>query len=109
MVHVIVANTDTRCMLVLHLLPQQPEAQELQSVLQPVGQHLVAAAAAEENRRSPCYNQNKVVAEALQGLSWLAYTGPNCGEQLPVTGDATNACLLEAPPTSAVHCEHVLH
>lgn len=59
---------------------QQPEVAELQQVLQPVAEHMMAAASAAENRRSQAFNQLKVVAEALQGLSWLAYTGPSCGE-----------------------------
>jgi hypothetical protein len=59
---------------------QQPDVAELQQVLQSVAQHMVAASAAAENRRSAAFNQLKVVAEALQGLSWLAYTGPSCGK-----------------------------
>lgn len=60
--------------------PQQPDVSELQQLLQPVAQHMMDASAAAENRRSQAFNQVKVVAEALQGLSWLAYTGPSCGE-----------------------------
>jgi hypothetical protein len=61
---------------------QQPDVAELQQVLQSVAQHMVAASAAAENRRSAAFNQLKVVAEALQGLSWLAYTGPSCGKAM---------------------------
>lgn len=31
------------------------------------------------NMRLQAFNHNKTVAEAMQALSWLAYTGPNCG------------------------------
>jgi adenylyl cyclase-associated protein len=68
------------CTLLPLSLLQQPEVAELQQVLQPVAQHMMEASSAAENRRSNAFNQLKVVAEALQGLSWLAYTGPNCGE-----------------------------
>jgi len=60
---------------------QQPEVAELQQVLQPVADHMMQASALAENRRSQAFNQLKVVAEALHGLSWLAYTGPNCGKK----------------------------
>jgi adenylyl cyclase-associated protein len=59
---------------------QQPGMDQLQSVLQPVAQPMMAASSLAENRRSPAFQQLKVVAEGLQGLSWLAYTGPSCGE-----------------------------
>jgi len=29
--------------------------------------------------RSPYQNHFKLVSEAMQTLSWVAYTGPNCG------------------------------
>lgn len=68
--------TRPNCLVLL----QQPDVSELQQVLQPVAQHMMEASTAAENRRSAAFNQLKVVAEALHGLSWLAYTGPNCGE-----------------------------
>lgn len=40
----------------------------------------MAAAALAENRRSPVFQQLKVLAEGMQALTWLAYTGPSCGE-----------------------------
>jgi hypothetical protein len=69
-------NTHAVCVVRL----QQPDVSELQQVLQPVGQHMLEASTAADNRRSAAFNQLKVVAEALHGLTWLAYTGPNCGE-----------------------------
>lgn len=57
---------------------------ELQQLLQPVAQQMVAASALADNRRSAAFNQIKVVTEALHGLSWLAYTGHTCGECLGV-------------------------
>lgn len=64
-------------------------------MLQPVAQHMMEASSAAENRRSAAFNQLKVVAEALHGLSWLAYTGPNCGERMLALWLANClACLL---------------
>lgn len=59
---------------------QQPEPAALQGLLQRVAEPMMAAGSLADNRRSPAFQQLKVVAEALQGLSWLAYTGPSCGE-----------------------------
>ncbi len=60
---------------------QQPETQQqLQSVLQPVVDAMMAASSMAEQRRSQAFQQCKVVAEVLRALSWLAYTGPGCGE-----------------------------
>jgi hypothetical protein len=77
--------------------PQQPDVAELQQLLQPVAQHMMDASAAAENRRSQAFNQVKVVAEALQGLSWLAYTGPSCGEH-------TQLALVHLRPRNYTVC-----
>jgi adenylyl cyclase-associated protein len=59
---------------------QQPDTAQLQSVLAPVAEPMMAASTLADNRRSACFQQNKVAAEGLQALTWLAYTGPSCGE-----------------------------
>lgn len=69
----------TYCMRHVCCLLQQPDVAQLQSVLQPVAEPMMTASSLAENRRSACFQQLKVVAEVLQGLSWLAYTGPNSG------------------------------
>jgi hypothetical protein len=61
-------------------LAKQPPMAELQQLLQPVADEMVAAGQLADNRRSAAFQQLKVVAESLNGLSWLAYTGPACGE-----------------------------
>ena len=38
-----------------------------------------AATALTEGRRSAVFNHQKAVAEFLHALSWMVYTGPNCG------------------------------
>lgn len=81
--HVEQAFQEQRNVLALAVHAKQPDVVELQQVLQPVAQHMMEASSAAENRRSTAFNQLKVVAEALQGLSWLAYTGPNCGLHPP--------------------------
>ena len=62
---------------------QKPSDTELQQLLQPVGQQLVAAGELAGGPRSAHQNQFKLVSEAAQALSWVAYTGPNCGMRLP--------------------------
>lgn len=61
---------------------------------------MMAAATLADNRRSPAFQQNKVVAEALQSLSWLAYTGPSCGEL---------GCMHASPSTAAATISPSLH
>lgn len=52
----------------------------LQQLLAPVARSIMAATQQSEGRRNASFNALKLVAEALQALSWLAYTGPSCGE-----------------------------
>ncbi|MCJ1467941.1 hypothetical protein MMC07_006566 [Pseudocyphellaria aurata] len=60
-----------------------PDAAGLQQLVQATGQQLMAANEIADNRRSPAFNHAKAAAEALQGLTWVIYTGPNCGMSLP--------------------------
>ncbi|WIA37219.1 hypothetical protein OEZ86_014170 [Tetradesmus obliquus] len=77
------AFKEQRTVLLVASKAKQPDTAQLQSVLAPVAEPMMAASALADNRRSPCFQQNKVAAEALQALSWLAYTGPSCGLPLP--------------------------
>ena len=45
----------------------------------PVAEHMQAATALIEGRRSAVFNHQKTVAESLHALSWVVYTGSNCG------------------------------
>jgi adenylyl cyclase-associated protein len=56
-----------------------PDPAGLQAMLAPVAAEMVGAASLTEGRRTPAFNVLKMVAEAMQALSWLAYTGPTCG------------------------------
>lgn len=58
--------------------PGGPE--ELQQLLAPVATQLEAAGKLGSGSRSPYINHFKVVGEAAQALSWVAYSGPECGE-----------------------------
>ncbi|EFN50763.1 hypothetical protein CHLNCDRAFT_142506 [Chlorella variabilis] len=62
---------------------KKPDNGELQQLLQPVGEQMVAAGDLASGPRSPYQNHYKLVSEAMQALSWVAYTGPNCGIHLP--------------------------
>ena len=58
---------------------QKPTANELPLLVAPVAEHMQAATALTEGRRSAVFNHQKTAAEALHALSWMVYTGPNCG------------------------------
>ncbi len=75
-------------LIVGHLLPvQRPDAAGLQQLVAPVGASLQAAQALTEGRRGPAFNHYKAAADALQSLSWVVYTGPNCGERCSARDD----------------------
>lgn len=57
----------------------KPDAAGLQQLVGPVGEHMQKASALTEGRRSGAFNHCKAVAEALQGLSWVVYSGPSSG------------------------------
>ena len=59
---------------------QKPSAGELPTLVGPVAAHMQAATALTEGRRSAVFNHQKTVADSLQALSWMVYTGPGCGE-----------------------------
>ncbi|KAA6416532.1 MAG: Adenylyl cyclase-associated, partial [Trebouxia sp. A1-2] len=61
----------------------KPTPNELPILVAPVAEHMQAATAMTEGRRSAVFNHQKVVAESLHALSWMVYTGPNCGLSLP--------------------------
>lgn len=62
---------------------QKPDAAGLQKVIQPIAEQLGAATSLTEGRRNSAFNHNKTVADALQALTWILYSGPNCGLNLP--------------------------
>ncbi|KAG2497073.1 hypothetical protein HYH03_005069 [Edaphochlamys debaryana] len=61
--------------------PEGPS--ELQALLAPVAEAMGAVAAAAEARRVTCVNHLRVLAEAVAGLGFLAYTGPGAGMPPP--------------------------
>lgn len=66
-------------MLLLCHTTQKPDTATFQQLLAPVAAEMVEASKLAEGRRSASFNHVKAVAEALQALSWLAYTGPETG------------------------------
>ncbi|KAI3423920.1 hypothetical protein D9Q98_009754 [Chlorella vulgaris] len=62
---------------------KKPDAAELQHLVQPVGDRMVAAGDLAAGPRSPYQSHFKLVSEAMQSLSWVAYSAPNCGIHLP--------------------------
>ena len=59
--------------------PSDPSS--MGTLLQPVSQSMASLGALAEGRRTPGFNHIKAMAESVQSLSWLAYTGPSCGER----------------------------
>ena len=63
---------------------QKPTPNDLPLLVAPVAEHMQAATALLEGRRSTVFNHQKTVAEALHALSWVVYSGPNCGMVTPL-------------------------
>lgn len=61
---------------------QQPDLQNLQKLIQPLAGVITKAFNLTEGRRSDAYNHLKTVAESMAALSWVVYTGKECGELL---------------------------
>lgn len=72
---------------------QQPDMGQLQGLVQPVGGQIAAADRLTQGRRSAAFNYAKAVAEALPALSWVVYSGPNCGAA------PFFPCVEEGPPS----------
>jgi adenylyl cyclase-associated protein len=62
---------------------KQPDAAGLQTVVQPLADSLTKAHALTEGRKTPAFNSCKAVAESLSALTWVCYTGKDCGMSLP--------------------------
>jgi len=78
---------------------QKPDQAGLQSLVGPVGAQMQAAGTLTEGKRTAAFNHIKVVAESLQALSWVVYSGPSCGAclSLPLCPKllTTESALLE--------------
>ena len=59
---------------------QKPDDAGLGKLVAPVGAAIQSANVLTDNRRSLIFNHNKVIAEALQSLSWVIYSEPASGE-----------------------------
>ncbi|GBF94818.1 hypothetical protein Rsub_07990 [Raphidocelis subcapitata] len=81
--HVVAAYQKQRGVLAAAALAKQPSGPELQALLQPVAEEIIGAGKLADDRRSTAFQQLKVAAESLNGLSWLAYSGPSCGMPPP--------------------------
>ena len=77
---------------------QKPTPNELPILVAPVAEHMQAATAMTEGRRSTVFNHQKVVAESLHALSWMVYTGPSCGMSSHIHALNAFVRLLETSP-----------
>ena len=75
-------------------LAQKPTPNELPALVAPVAEHMQAATALIEGRRSTVFNHQKAVAESLHALSWMVYTGPNCGANHDLPLCRLHFCIL---------------
>lgn len=64
---------------------KQPDATELQKLLKPLGDALTKGSSLTDGKRTDAYNHFKVIAESLSALTWVAFTGKDCGMSFPAT------------------------
>lgn len=62
---------------------QKPSMDALSKLVAPVGEQLGKASALTEGKRTDAYNQLKAVAESLAALTWVVYSGKDCGMSVP--------------------------
>lgn len=61
---------------------QRPSPEAMQKVVQPLADALTKAHSLTEGKRTEAFNHQKAVAESLLALSWVCYTGRDCGTAL---------------------------
>jgi len=64
-------------MIPIHM--QRPDGTDMQKVVQPLGEALTKAHSLTEGKRSDAFNHQKAVAESLSALTWVCYSGKDCG------------------------------
>lgn len=75
------AFTKERDIIAAFAACQQPAAAaDLQALLQPTADAIIQAGDLASGPRSPYISHFKLVGEACQALTWVAYSGPSCGE-----------------------------
>ncbi|GJP53057.1 hypothetical protein CLOM_g12195 [Closterium sp. NIES-68] len=62
---------------------KKPDASALPKLLEPLAAAMAAAGKLAEGKRTDAYNHVKAVAESVAALSWVAYSGKDCGLSLP--------------------------
>lgn len=62
---------------------QEPNSAGLQNLVKPLGEAIQKAHALTEGKRTDAFNHQKVIAESLSTLSWVVYTGKDCGKGIP--------------------------
>ncbi|KAG6542898.1 hypothetical protein Mapa_015802 [Marchantia paleacea] len=62
---------------------KEPNSAGLQNLVKPLGEAIQKAHSLTEGKRTDAFNHQKVVAESLATLSWVVYTGKDCGLSLP--------------------------
>ncbi|CAL9065092.1 cyclase-associated protein 1-like [Musa acuminata AAA Group] len=64
---------------------QKPDLAGLQEFLKPLNEVILKASALTEGRRSEFFNHLKTVADSLTALAWVAYSGKDCGMNMPTS------------------------
>ncbi|KDP46247.1 hypothetical protein JCGZ_10087 [Jatropha curcas] len=63
---------------------QKPGLAGLAEFLKPLNEVIMKANAMTEGRRSDFFNHLKSAADSLTALAWIAYTGKDCGMNMPI-------------------------
>ncbi|RDY12976.1 Cyclase-associated protein 1, partial [Mucuna pruriens] len=63
---------------------QKPDRAGLAEFLKPLNEAIRKATALTEGRRSDFFNHLKAAADSLSALAWIAYTGKDCGMNMPI-------------------------
>eukprot|EP00899_Mesostigma_viride_P007907 jgi/Mesvir1/17117/Mv07550-RA.1 len=62
---------------------KQPGLPDLQKLVEPVGEKISVLAGLASGRRTDAFNHIKAAAESMNSLTWVVYTGKDCGMSLP--------------------------
>ena len=63
---------------------KKPAQEDLGALAGPVGECIMEADGLTGGRRGAMFNHQKAIAEFLQALTWVVYTGKDCGMSLPL-------------------------
>ncbi|KAL7125367.1 hypothetical protein ABFS83_14G112800 [Erythranthe nasuta] len=81
---------------------QKPDMAGLGEFLKPLNEVITKASALAEGRRSDFFHHLKTAADSLSALVWIAFTGKNCGMNMPISH------VEESWQTAEFYCNKIL-